>query len=226
MKTQSIISKLRKTNNRGSLLLEVAIALCVISVISGFFVSKGMILNRSLRSQAVKSNIEYVTIALSAYLSNYNRLPRPAHDKSGVECIATGSNLSDYIGTVPFNTLGIPEKYTLDEKLKPLVYIVEPELTGDFNSIYEKEIDRRDFCKGIVLPSIVVNGICNQPPDVIAFVIDTKEPVISDKIFVTPSYNTNWISRNLILMRYLKNAPCERETPHRRAQVDADEFCF
>lgn len=208
------------------MLLEVAIALCVIGVISGFFVSKGMILNRSLRSQAVKNNIEYVTIALSAYLSNYNRLPRPAHDKNGVECVATGPNLSDFVGTVPFNTLGIPEKYTLDEKLRPLVYIVEPELTGDFNSIYEQEIDRRDFCKGIVLPSIVVKGICNQPPDVIAFVIDTKEPVISDKIFVTPSYNTNWISRNLILMKYLKNAPCERETPHQLTQVDADEFSF
>ena len=71
----------------------------------------------------------------------------------------------------------------------------------------------------------MIKGICCQPPDVIAFVIDTKNPNIKDKIFVSPSHNTNWVSRDIILMRYLKNTPCKQEK-HVLEDIINDDFAF
>lgn len=68
----------RPLHFRGSLLLEIAIALSVIGLISGFFVSKSITMGRVARERKTKNNIEIVTAALASYLAIHKRLPRPA----------------------------------------------------------------------------------------------------------------------------------------------------
>ena len=200
--------------NRGSFLLEIAVALSVLGLISGFLITKSIVANRAIRLQTTKHNIEYVKSALGVYLANYNRLPKPSHDASGKES-AAGGGLADFVGNVPYNTLGIPKKYTIDGNAKPLVYIVEPQLTANFSSINEKPtLDSSEFCKWIANPSIEVQGVGEALPSIIAFVIDTKQPAISDKIRVVPTSDTSWISRDIFLMQYLKNSPCKKESHH------------
>lgn len=210
---------------RGSLLLEIAVALSILGVVSGFLITKGIVANRAIRMQTTKNNIEYVKTALAAYLANYYRLPRPSHDASGLE-ITAATRLADFVGTIPYSTLGIAKKYTLDGNAKPLIYIVEPMLTANFEGIYDNTITDANFCRGIANASIVIQGIRNSLPNIVAFVIDTKTPQIANQIIVQPSADTNWISRDLFLIQYLKNAPCKREGAPIEIGVARDDFSF
>ena len=185
-----------------------------------------MIANRAIRVQTTKNNIEYVKTALAAYLANYHRLPRPSHDTSGQESAAAARSLAAFVGTVPYATLGIAKKYAQDGNAKPLIYIVEPMLTADFDSLYETTIIDAEFCRGIAAPSIEIQGVRNLLPDVIAFVIDTQTPQITDKITVKPTADTNWVSRDIFLMQYLKNVPCKKEKRQEASRVARDEFSF
>jgi hypothetical protein len=165
-----------------------------------------------MRAQTTKRNIETVVVALASFLANQNRLPRPSHDAGGRESLESGLNLVDFVGKVPYHSLGIPGKSALDGDGKPLVYMVEPQLTNDFSSIYERS-GNDYFCNGIFSPSIEVEYIGKLAPDLIAFAIDVHDhpPVVSDKIHVAVSFNTSWFSRDRLLMQYLKNSPCKSE---------------
>jgi hypothetical protein len=116
---------------------------------------------------------------------------------------------------VPFNTLGISAKSALDGNLQPLIYIVEVSLTSNFSNIYETSSlgSAGYFCSPITAPTISISELKNPQMDIVAFVIDTKDnyPSISDGniITVTSSKNTFWISRDMFLIKYLKNCPCK-----------------
>jgi hypothetical protein len=187
----------------------------VIVLISGFFITKTIMANRIMRSQITKNNIETVTAALSSYLANYNRLPLPAHDSNGYERKDPTSDLAHYVGCVPYNTLGMSAKSALDGETKPLIYIVEPCLTAGFSGVYEKSEfgGEQYFCYPFVDSKIEIEKI-TKLPDIIAFVIDTNEnyPAISGKISVTALKNTFWITRDMLLIKYLKNCPCKAAT--------------
>jgi hypothetical protein len=194
---------------RGSFLLEIAIAISIIGLISGFFITKTIITSKAVREQITRSNISIVSIALASFVANNSRLPRPSIDRNGHECEESETN---YVGKIPFYTLGISAKNAMDGNGRPLVYIVEPFLTFNFSHIYDTNVDRC-FCSGISSPKISVDKISTSFNSIIAFVIDTEDnlPAISEKIHVTVSKNTHWISRDMILMQYLKNSPCRRE---------------
>jgi type II secretory pathway pseudopilin PulG len=202
-----------KFGRRGSILLEIAIAISIIGLISGFFITKTIAAGRALRVQITKNNIETIIIALSSFVANHSRLPRPSLNDKGYENSAPETNLHNFVGRIPFGTLGIPAKITLDGNGRPLLYIVEPYLTFNFASIYEKVMENNCFCHGIPSPNIMINNIRNLLPDVVALVIDTddNQPTISETIRVTVSKYTNWISRDRLLMQYLKNCPCKKE---------------
>ncbi|MDR2107497.1 MAG: hypothetical protein LBO73_03185 [Holosporaceae bacterium] len=197
---------------RGSILLEIAIALSVIGLISGFFITKTIAANRAMRAQITKNNIETVTVALASFLAHCNRLPRPSPNKGGYEGTET-EDLTGFSGTVPFRTLGIPLKFATDGNGRPLVYAVEPGLTLNFRSIYEKSTSAC-FCNEIQ-SRIIVAGVLPPAGNPIAFVIDTADnsPRVSDRIFFRTSPNIVWIFRDMLLMKYLKSAPCRREEP-------------
>jgi type II secretory pathway pseudopilin PulG len=201
--------------NRGSILLEVAVALSIIGMISGFFLMKSTVANRAMSAQKTKNNIEIVTCALASYLSNNGRLPHPSADGSGFE----SENTTHAIGIVPFNTLGISEKNTIDGNTRPLIYVVEPAFSNS-KTIYETNELAEDFhffCRNL-FPMDRKIEIANQDQsdtqDITAFVLDTEDnrPTVSDagKIIVKPAANTVWIRRNLLLVQYLKASPCQQ----------------
>ncbi len=201
-----LCSKFGKQCN-GSLLLEVAIGLSIFSIISGFFITKTMTVNRAMRVQKTKNNIEIVTSALAAYLASNNRLPRPSSNNSGLE----STELCE-LGTVPYNTLGIPQKNSVDGNSRPLIYVVEINLTHTFSSIYESEvtISGEYFCKPIADPKIKIASQSTSK-DIVAFVIDTEDnkPIFSEGgIIIKPSANTFWILRNTLLIQYIKCGSC------------------
>ncbi|MDR2067781.1 MAG: hypothetical protein LBP41_02215 [Holosporaceae bacterium] len=212
---------------RGSLLLELAIVISIIGLISGFFIKKTIAANSALRIQITKNNIETVTMALASYVANQHRLPRPAADRNGYEnSVVDYQDLSNFVGYVPFNTLGIPAKTALDGEAKPLIYAVEPSLTNNFGAIYEENLSSDYFCYPVVDAKIFINELTNLP-DIVAFSIDTADnfPKISDKITITISKNTIWISRDMILMKYLKNPPCKaKKQPVAPSQNDVFDF--
>jgi hypothetical protein len=189
----------------------VAIALSVLGLISASLVTKTILANRAIRSQATKNNISAVSIALASFVANNNRLPRPALDNSGHEFPESEAQLSNFVGRIPHYTLGIPLKTTLDGDGKPLIYIVEQVLTSNFPSIYGNGMESC-FCDGCT-SSICIDKIPTLKWNPIAFVIDTADnpPAISEKIRVIVSQNTYWIPRDMLLMQYLKSGPCRKE---------------
>ncbi|MDR2782133.1 MAG: type II secretion system GspH family protein [Holosporaceae bacterium] len=197
---------------RGSILLEIAIALSIFGLISGFFVTKTIVTNRAMRAQVIKNNIAIVSVALASFVANNNRLPRPSHGNDGCECESDDSSLSNFVGKIPFSILGLPEKSTLDSRGKPLLYIVEPALTSYFTTIYGKGGVDTCFCDGFV-SSILVDKVSLLKWNPIAFVLDVGDnlPHISQKINVIASIYTYWVPRDMLLMMYLKSGPCKKE---------------
>jgi hypothetical protein len=86
---------------RGSFLLEIAIAVSIIGLVSGFFITKTITTGKIMREQITSSNIKTVVIALASFVANNNRLPAPSVDGNGYEY--EGSECI-YIGKVPFYT--------------------------------------------------------------------------------------------------------------------------
>ena len=212
MKIASYFSK----SGKGSILLELAVGISVLAVISGFVIRKTMSATKGMQAQITKVNIDTIVVSLASFVANNNRLPRPAENGTGVEGSA---NIK--CGYVPYKTLGISEKIAKDGTGKLLIYAVEPILTQNFERIYWDEFAAPCFCQEIIYPQIKINQ--NSSKNVIAFVIDTQKPEISDRdIKIHPTANTTWISRDMLLMKYLKNSPCVRENVREKTQ--ADEF--
>jgi hypothetical protein len=201
-----------RRKNSGSILLEIAIGLSVIGIISGFFMSRSIIANKAIKLQKTRANIEKVVAALASYLSENKRLPRPSIDNNGVE-----SEYDNYaVGKIPYRTLGLSEKDAIDGDAKSLIYVVEPILTN-CRTIYEgsaMDDGRFNFCRNIALTDQKIEIKNNQKSgigEVVIFVVDTSDnpPQIGeDKIVITQSSNTVWMRRDLFLIQYLKLMPC------------------
>lgn len=204
------------------MLLEIAIALSIITIISGFFITRGTITTKLIREQRTKNNIEIVNSALASYLAINRRLPKPSlPEDNGFE--SNNTNLA--MGNIPYNTLGIAEKHTIDSKGKPLIYIVEPKLTNNFTYIYdnpEQLTSINCFCMQIINPKIQILSIktansIQQQSDIVIFAIDSADNppmILEDRIIIKPTTNTMWMRRNIFLIHYLKSSPCENEKMH------------
>jgi hypothetical protein len=210
-----------------------AIVIAIIGAISGFFITRSITANRMLRENVTRSNIDTVVIALAAHVANRHRLPKPSLNNDGWENTTAREDLSGYVGYIPFHTLGISAKIASDGDVKPLIYTVEPFLTVNFSSLYETEANLGgNFCHPVLDPKISVGGRIASP-DVVAFVIDVRSnpPTIADRIVVTVSKNTTWISRDMLLMKYLKGPPARANTrsqqqPTQEQPNDVDDFNF
>lgn len=191
--------------------MEIAIGLSVIGLVSGFIIVKTIATNKAMRLQTTKTNIEIVAIAIASFLSNNNRLPRPSVEFNGLE--SSREDLAAFVGGIPYKTLGISSKYAIDGSAKNLIYIAEPTLTSSYiSSIYERGYHERFFCETII-SAIDVNAVADNSGVIVAFCLDTSnnKPTISDKIYITVSTNTFWVTRDILLMKYLKNCPCSTE---------------
>ena len=219
----------------GSLLLEIALALSVMGLISGFLVSKIIGAHRLRRVLVTKNNIETVIIALAAHVANHHRLPRPSHNNEGLEDPDAG-DLAAYVGSVPHGSLGLAARTTLDGDGGPLIYAVEPFLTFNFTSLRATETDlNSNFCQPLLHPRIIVGNQRNSP-DMIAFVVATDAPTVgATAISFAVSENTVWISRDMLLMKYLGEPPAAAAAPeihprirqprmHPEPEPDPDDF--
>ena len=213
--------------SKGSILLEVAIAVSIIGIISGGVISYFSTFNKIKAEKITQENIETVAIALASFVAQNYRLPKPSNNLNGEECDETGCY-------VPYKTIGISSKTAKDGHGNPLIYAVEPMLTSKFDCIHENDISAYGFCRKITSPTIVINQT-NETQ--IAFVLDVKNGGISfqkSHINVTPKEHTLWLSKNMLLMKYLKTRPCEEDvsnnfqnkTTPTITQSNDDEFEF
>ena len=194
-------------SKRGSILLEIAAAIAVLGVLSGALIRKNLVMNKSMKIQVTKNNINTVAISLAAFVAQNKRLPRPAADFNGVE--SSSHIISGYI---PYKTLGISDKTAKDGFLKPLTYIVEPALADSNSRIFDEMFPEDCFCKSIISPTISMHDV--NPSDIIAFAIDTenhKHSITASSARLKPTEYTFFLTRDMLLMKYLQIAPCSRE---------------
>ena len=209
-------------SGKGTILLEAAIAIFLIAMASGFAMRKATTYQKNLNVMRTKTNMETVAMSLAAFVANYKRLPKPANDFLGKE--GREGTLS---GFVPYLDLGISENIAKDGNGVPLVYIAEPQLTQEHRSIYEYDIApqqnqeaedfyhqgvNRYFCEHLENSAIIVK---DSPTTDVAFVLDVQENShnISDRAEIISSNLTLWLSRDMLLMKYIKSSPCCMENP-------------
>lgn len=139
----------------GFSLIEVAMVLCIIGVLSGIGIPT---LNSFLKQQKVRKtedHLEQILQSLTAYVLTNKRLPCPANPKacdeeagvSEANCLFTET----FIGLVPYRTLGIPEKVIKDGYHNLISYAVNPVLTNSeiksLNASFESDLPSTIFCE-------------------------------------------------------------------------------
>ncbi len=221
MKNASIFPKFyRKSSKKGSILLEIAIGISILAIISGFVIRRTIVANRYMREQQTKSNIDTIVISIASFVANNQRLPRPSETNDGIESNSTNLRY----GYIPYKTLGISFNTAKDGDKKPFVYMIEPMLAENHKTIYGDEFNSNVFCKNICSP--IISILENPQNDVIAFAIDIKNHsnTIGKEIILKPTAHTFWITRDMLLMKYLKNSPCSIENPQQIGNQHLQEF--
>lgn len=192
-----------KKKTIGTILVEIAIGISIMGVIAGLTMSYFSAQNKVNRHKVTIDNIETITMAITAFLAKNYRLPRPADDCNGNEGNGRGK-------FVPYKAIGIPAKIAMDGNATPLIYVVEPDLTQDFNCIYFDSAMPypQAFCDKHIIPTITIENAENIE---VAFAIDIHNSGISfqkDKVYIRQREYTTWFSRDILLMKYLKSPPC------------------
>lgn len=110
-------------------LIEVAIALIVMGIITGFAVPLITSNYRLAQHHKTDNHREQIVAALAGYVLKNNRLPSPALTTQGI-----GAQFCDRtetcVGYVPFTILGLPEKTAKDGYGNWFTYAVNPKLTN------------------------------------------------------------------------------------------------
>ncbi|MDR1910508.1 MAG: type II secretion system GspH family protein [Holosporales bacterium] len=107
--------------NTGFSLLEVAIALMVLGVLSTVLLESTLIIQKRMQMHTTQERMEMILASLAAYTLRHSRLPAP--DKSAVQ------DENAYIGTVPYEELGLAPYMVRDGWNQPIIYAVEESLT-------------------------------------------------------------------------------------------------
>ncbi|MDR0406999.1 MAG: type II secretion system GspH family protein [Holosporales bacterium] len=111
----------RGHKNAGFSLLEVAIALMVLGILSNIILQSTLTMQKRLQVRTTQEHMEMIFASLAAHALRHSCLPPP--DKN---IIQAGSS---YIGTVPYEKLGMSAFMVQDGWKRPILYIVEEELT-------------------------------------------------------------------------------------------------
>ena len=204
---------MRKEKN-GFLLLEAVLVISAISFLLSITVGRMKSLTIQKKHETLRQNYDLITHAIAAYLAKNKRLPKPAIDKtSGIECdISTGY--------VPYKTLGISMRDTSDGCGKYIKYTPAPELTQNFTFINYDEsevpIDESNyFCKTVENQTVKILDKYGQieseyDKNVIAFVLSGNSPTSnSQHYFFARETNLFWITRDILLSKYLKMKHCK-----------------
>lgn len=201
-----------ESSKYGFVLLEVAIAICVIGIICGTIAKNVEIKKNIYEARTTKENINVIKHALADFVAINCRLPSPSElQTSGEE-----GEYGNTYGYIPFKALGIDKKHTKSGNGKALYYAVEPELTDrNISRIHQKlDLDVYSgncFCKNyepkIFLTSSAIDIVDQNSK--IAYVLTDAEPtIISNICSIETTKNTFWVTRGVILSKYLKTKPC------------------
>ncbi|MBY0280880.1 MAG: prepilin-type N-terminal cleavage/methylation domain-containing protein [Alphaproteobacteria bacterium] len=139
----------------GFSLIEVAMVLCIIGILSGIGIPA---LNNFLKFQKIRKtedHMEQIFQSLTSYVLVNKRLPCPS--KPGVSASENGISESNclfsetFIGLVPYRTLGIPEKTAKDSYHNWITFAVNPSLTDSaiksVNASYDSDSPNTVFCE-------------------------------------------------------------------------------
>ena len=201
--------------NRGFLLMEAVIVITALS----FFLSISMGRMRSYREyrrhETLRQNHDIIVNAIAAFLSKHNRLPKPSSS------LLHGRESNALFGFVPYYDLGISRLNVLDGAGKPIYYTPNKELVLSYKYInYEKDNndvvldDREYFCRKINSNSIKLISNKKEEPvsneTTIAFALSSIPPYENGGATYTDvSADAFWITRDLLLMRYIRASPCK-----------------
>lgn len=112
---------------QGFLLIEVAIALCVMGVLTAMIAPVVRTLTLSAQQTQTRRACETALCALAAHLESHGWLPYAA-----VEGEAPGLEVQGVCcGILPYKTLCLERASILDGHHRPLTYVVHPYLTGE-----------------------------------------------------------------------------------------------
>lgn len=118
----------------GFTLIEVAIVLCIIGVLSGIGIPAINSYIKHQKARKTEDHLEQILQSLTAYLLNNKSLPCPSNPKASAEDAGiSGHNCSfedTAVGLVPYKTLGIPEKIAKDGYHHWITYAVDPALSN------------------------------------------------------------------------------------------------
>ncbi len=146
LKNNNVISyKFQKSNKKsntksgGFALLEVFIALLVITTMASTLFISGITVNNYDKRKTTHTRMKYVQKILNQYVVTYGRLPCPSDPtlpsapeslSNGVCSSALSFNSSNtYYGSIPVELLGISREYLQDGWGNKIMYIVPKELT-------------------------------------------------------------------------------------------------
>lgn len=108
---------------KGFLLIEVAITLCALGILTSMVVPLVQtVATRTRRAQTQRAS-KLALRALAIYVETHGWLPYAANPETG------DSVPGLFVGILPYRTLCLDRQHTLDGRGRPLVYVVCPNLT-------------------------------------------------------------------------------------------------
>ena len=213
----------------GFLMLEVVFAICVLSIVTAMGLSKMKMMRTQKKHETIQQNYEIIRCSISAFLFRNNRLPCPA------DSIASGCEQRNLrTGYVPYKTLCLPKNCVVDTDGNAIYYTPHPELTGNFlyiNYDPDKDVqidDSQSFCHTVRSNPIILthNAVDEHGNFVIAYVLSDKRPIDNGGLInIEVTEYTSWITRDLLLTRYLKMSPCKCIKPNTHINInDLDDL--
>lgn len=200
-------------------LIEMCIFLLILGTLSSSTLALFKIVQKNQRQNTTNDHFIQITYALANHVLRNKSLPCPAN-KDGVSI----ENCTQKIGGfVPYKTLGISKKITLDGFGRPIMYVADASLT---DSLMLKEINsatednpNRVFCHTVSYNPIVIKDSMKQPvkelaldinSDQIAFLLMSNTSNFDETNFsfeFKESDQFMWITRSNFMSYYAK-VPC------------------
>lgn len=165
----------------GFSLIEVAIVLCIIGILSGISIPTLNTFSKHQKIRKTEEHLELILQSLASYVLTNKRLPCPANPTAiGEEKGVSEPNclLSEkFIGLIPYRTLGIPEKIAKDGYHNWVTYAVNPVLTNtelrSINTPASSDFSHTAFCS--VEKSHVDLKVTNAEKQPVFNVADSKD---------------------------------------------------